>query len=182
MGLHSEIVSQHMEAFLAHSRHLVRDIGGDTASQIESLHERMLVDLFEHFGFRHPRWSDRPAHGALGADVPRERARVQVRDPRDSVLSEIGFEADLGAPIGVESGSLADDEARHPRRRGFTVLRVRTVVADERVRHRHQLARVGRIGEHLLVPGHASIEHDLTERDFMSADEVAVEATSVFKQ
>ena len=47
--------------------------------------------------------------------------------------------------------------------RDSRVLGVDAVVADERVGHRDDLALVGRVGEDLLVAGHAGVEDDLAE-------------------
>ena len=44
---------------------------------------------------------------------------------------------------------------------GFGGVVAAAVVADERVGHHHHLTRVGGIGDHLLVPGHAGVEDHL---------------------
>ena len=48
VGLHTEVVREDVEPLLADGRHLVRLLRGDAARQVETLHERMLKDAFEH--------------------------------------------------------------------------------------------------------------------------------------
>ena len=48
--------------------------------------------------------------------------------------------------------------------RDSTSSLVIAVVADLRARHRDDLTGIGRIGEDLLVAGHARVEHDLAGR------------------
>ena len=68
------------------------------------------------------------------------------------------------AEVARHAGQLADDEARRPAAGATRASSaVDAVVADERVGHRDDLAVVGRVGEHLLVAGHAGVEDDLAE-------------------
>ena len=58
---------------------------------------------------------------------------------------------------------------------------VDAVVADERIGHRHDLARVGRVGEHFLVAGHAGVEDDFAEGLARRAKRAAGEDGAVFE-
>ena len=82
----------------------------------------------------------------------------------------------------MEGRSLTDDKPGHVRTLRLPIFVVDAVVADQRIRHHHVLARVGRIGEDLLIPGHGSIEDDLPQRGPWSPETVAVEAATVLQE
>ena len=180
MGLHPKIVSQDVEALFPNSGHGVWLLRRYSAGELEALHERVRQHLFQHLLFGRIHESDCPAHRSLRTDVARERTSVEIGDSRDAVLLQIGVEASFGAPVGVEPRGFANDEARDLRDRRFTVLGVDAVVADERVGHGDQLARVRRVRQDLLIPRHTGVEDYLTQREIRRAHEVTVEAATVF--
>src|SRR5205085_7252791 len=94
---------------------------------------------------------DRTAHRAVLADRERQPPRVDGLDADDAGGAELLGERPLGAPARSAAARLPDDEARDAEGFGLRVLVVRAVVALLRGGHRHDLARVRRIGEDLLV-------------------------------
>src|SRR5262249_32772965 len=114
--------------------------------------------------------ADDRVHRSLVADLPREKARVDALDADDAVALEPGSERLSRSPVAGDAGELAHDEPREMRLRGLVVLVVDAVVPDQRVRHHHDLAAVGRVGQDLLIAGEARVEHDLAERLATRAD------------
>ena len=69
-----------------------------------------------------------------------------------------------------------------PRAGGFPVLGVDAVVADLRVGHRHDLTVIARVGQDLLVAGHARVEDDLAVDFAPGAEGPAREHRAVFER
>jgi hypothetical protein len=67
------------------------------------------------------------------------------------------------------------------RRGTFLIERIRSIIADERIGHRHDLPAIRRIGQHLLIAGHGSIETNLADARFGSAKGFALENPSIFQ-
>src|SRR5208283_5509908 len=80
---------------------------------------------------------------------------------RDAVFSQILGKGALRAPIADHGGKLANDEASDVRLPGFDIHRVDAVIANEGTGHGDDLAFVRRIGQNLLVAGHAGVETNL---------------------
>src|SRR4029079_10652227 len=99
-------------------------------------------------------------HHAGGAQHPRQRARVDVRDGDNVVTRQVVAQRAFGAPVAGDRGLLAHDEAGDLRAARLGVVVRDAVVAHLGRRHRDDLAGVRRIGEDLLVAGHARVEHD----------------------
>ena len=114
-----------------------------------------------------------------GASVPiapfceplSRRCRVSLRVsisemPIDAVPREVRVERLLRAVVRDDRALFANHEARDLRLvvDALRILIVDAGVADLRRGHGHDLTGVRRIGEHLLVAGHAGREHDLTDR------------------
>ena len=93
-------------------------------------------------------------HRALFTKVPGQRPRVDALQTDDAVLGEIFRQTGLRAPTARKLAEFLDDESLDLRAGALAVRLVDAVVADERIRHRHDLPVVRRIGEHLLVTGH----------------------------
>src|SRR6266849_11131246 len=110
---------------------------------------------------------DRGDHAFLGAVIaqkPRERARVDALDPHDALLAHEIFDGDASAPVGGIRAGLFHDEAVDPGPLRLDVFRIDAVVPDEGVRHAHDLPAVGRIGHDLLIARHRRVEADLAVR------------------
>jgi len=80
----------------------------------------------------------------------------------------------------VDSGRFADDKASNLRHRWFSVLCVDSVVSDQRVGHRHELASVRRVSKNLLIPTHTGVEYDLTKSKGLGTKKVPIKAASIF--
>ena len=68
-----------------------------------------------------------------------------------------------GAPVGADPGRVADHVAGDPDPAGLVVLAVDAGVADVRRGLHHDLPVVRRVGQRLLVAGHAGVEDRLAE-------------------
>ncbi len=106
---------------------------------------------------------DPDPHGAPLAQVPGQGARVDAGHPDDAGVSELVVEVAPGPPRRRAGRRVAYDEATHPDAVGLGVLVVDPGVADVRRGHHDHLAVVGRVGQRLLVAGHAGVEHRLAE-------------------
>ena len=63
----------------------------------------------------------------------------------------------------------------------FHVLLVHSVIADQRIGHRHNLPFVRRIGEYFLVAGHGRVETNLAARRRARPKTFAVTDRAVFQ-
>ena len=94
--------------------------------------------------------------------VSRTRARVSIPSiPMMPCLARKSSSDPLRAEVTHPAAELADHESADPGAAAFGILLVDPVVADLRVGHRHDLAVIGRVGQDLLVAGHARVEDDL---------------------
>ena len=73
---------------------------------------------------------DHAAHDAAGAQLPRQRPRVDVRDGHDAVRDEVVAQGPGGAPVARHGRLVANDEPRHVRLARLDVVRRHAVVAD----------------------------------------------------
>ena len=94
----------------------------------------------------------------------RVRARVSMPlMPTTPWLTQFLVQRAPGAPVGGHARGVADDVAGDPDPLRLGVLVVDAGVADVRGGHDDDLAVVRRVGEGLLVAGHAGGEHRLAE-------------------
>jgi hypothetical protein len=100
------------------------------------------------------------AHHAARAQMPDQRARIQVGDYRDAVLAQelAGFL--VGSPVAGNRRELAHHQAFDVRARGFAVRGVGSVIPDLGIGQDDDLPGIGRIGEYFLVAGDGGIEDD----------------------
>ena len=125
---------------------------------------------------------DHAAHHAVVAQVPHQRARIDLRQHRNLELFEIFFRDLLRAPVGADPGKLADDQALDIRTRGFVVFGVGAVVADFRIGENYNLAAVGRVGENFLIASDGSIKNDFAVAFAFGAVSFASEDSAVFER
>jgi hypothetical protein len=102
-----------------------------------------------------------PPHGSCRAKVLGQGPRVDPFDSHDSAAAQIIAQAALGPPVTRESAVLLHHEPLHMRMEGFQVFLIHPGISDQGVRHGHNLAFVGRIGENLLIAGHGGVEDHL---------------------
>ncbi len=117
----------------------------------------------------HLLWPNGRAHRALGADVPRELARIHALDASDPVPLQVVLKGALRPPVAVGGAQLAHDQTGDPWARRLIILRRHPVVTDERGGHRHDLSCVGRIGQDFLIAGEARVEDDFAKGKFVVA-------------
>ena len=125
---------------------------------------------------------DDAVHDALAAQLARQTAGVDAGKANDLLRLEVLVERYLAAPVGRVLAHLAHDEAGNPALAGLVVVKVDAVVADERVGHGNDLTVVGRVGQDLLIAGHAGVEYDLTDALSFVADCGALEQGAVRQQ
>jgi hypothetical protein len=121
------------------------------------------------------------AQRALLAHDARQAARVDAFDRDDLLLREVLGQSSARAEVARDRAHLADHERFGPRASALGVLVGDAVVADERVRHDHDLSRVRRIGEDLVVPGHRRVEHEISARLARRAGGEALEHEAVLE-
>ena len=139
---------------------LERRVAGDAAHEVGAFHLRNRARLLDERVRIDLPGRDDAAHHARRPQHARQRARIDVGDRDDVVTDEVVAERAIGAPVARDRRRLAHDEAGDARRLRFGITRRDAVVADERRGHRDDLAGIGGIGQHLLIAGHARVEHD----------------------
>jgi hypothetical protein len=106
---------------------------------------------------------DADPHRAAFAQVAGQGAGVDAADADDALGGEPLTEVAGRAPVRRPAGRVADHVAGHPDPVRLVVLGVDAGVADLRRGLHDDLPVVRRIGQRLLVAGHAGGEHGLTE-------------------
>ena len=121
-------------------------------------------------------------HRAALAQVSGECAGVDALNADDVIGCEVLGQRGLRAPGARQFAQLLDYKPADLRTGALAVLVVDTVVADERVRHGHDLAVVRRVGEHLLVARHGGVETNLAHaRRAHGAKGFADKRTAIFE-
>ena len=115
---------------------------------------------------------ERAAHGAVVAQTPHERSRVDLLERDDAPVCEPGRPGGPRAP---------HDDALRPHPARLEQPLVDAVVADEGRGEREHLARVARVGDRLLVAGGSGREARLARSHAGRADRAAGEHGSVFQ-
>src|SRR5205823_4072381 len=108
--------------------------------------------------------------------------RVHTRDARDGVPGEPAAEVVGRPPAAGSPDQIAHDNAAAERPPALVVGLGHAVVADVRVREGDDLARIGRVGDHLLIAGEHGVEDDLSGRHAAGrggADGLALERGAV---
>ena len=107
---------------------------------------------------------DDPAHRPRGTQLAGQRARVDSADGHDPVVGQVIAQRPARTPpVARDRRHLADGEPGDLGTAGLDVLDRDPVVADLGAGHGDDLPGIGRIGQHLLIPGHARVEHDLAQ-------------------
>ena len=121
------------------------------------------------------------SHGSALTQVTGQRPSVDATDAHDSLVTQVIVEAPLGPPVGWDARWITDDIAAHPDLARLPVLVVHAGVADMRSGHDHDLTVVRRIGQGLLITGHAGGEDRLTEGLSLSPVGLADEGPAIFQ-
>ena len=119
--------------------------------------------------------------GAMIAQVPHEGARVYALDRHDAPALQVLRQGDAVTPARRRGAHVAHHHAAEcgarggvRRHRKLGVRGIDAVVADLRVRHRHDLARVARVRQHLEVALKRRVETDLAHRGALGAARTAM--------
>jgi hypothetical protein len=102
-------------------------------------------------------------HRAGIPEVQRGRAGVDAADADDPLGDELVVEAPVCPEVRDDAGGIANGETGDPDAARLRILVVHPGVADVRRGHQHDLPGVGRVGDGLLVAGHAGREDRLAE-------------------
>ena len=105
------------------------------------------------------RFEEHPAEAAVGPKVPGQRPRVHPGDRRDRVVAQEPRE--LTGVVEHGRGRVRDDEPAKPWPRRLVVGEEPAVIADQRVGHDDDLARIGRVGADLLVARLAGVDDEV---------------------
>ncbi len=124
---------------------------------------------------------DGASQNALLADADDQGPGVQLGDARHLLLEEVLVEGLPAVHGGHVPAELPDRVAGHLNPRGFLEPIADAVVADDWVGHDKYLASVGRVGQALLVAGHARIEHDLAVNGLLITKASALSYCPVFE-
>src|SRR5436305_2053332 len=116
------------------------------------------------------------------AQVPHQRARIDIRQNRNLELLEILFRYLLGTPVGTYAGEFANDQTLDVGTGSFVIFGIGAVVADFRIGENYYLAAVGRIGKNFLIAGDGSIKNDFAVAFAFSAVTFASEDSAVFER
>ena len=155
--------------------------GGDLARQLRAGHLAVAADPLEQRERVGLGRGDPDPHRTALAQVPGQRPGVDAGDADHALRLQLVVEAAPRAPAAGHPGRVADDVAGHPDPRGLAVLVVDARVADVRGRHHHDLTVVRRVGERLLVAGHAGVEDRLAEGLALGTVALAMEGATVLE-
>ena len=98
------------------------------------------------------------------ADVAHERTGVDALDGHDALAREVVAQALLAAPAGGRGAQVAHHERPQGRPLRLGVVGVHSVVAHLRVGQRHDLPRVGGVGDDFQIALQRGVEADLPKR------------------
>ena len=160
-----------------------RQLAGDTAHEVRPFHRRQAArPLDERLRRARRAGRDHAAHHAARAQLARERTRVDVGNGDNMVGNQVVAQRAFGSPVARNRRLLADDESGDLGHARLDVLWRDAVVADLGTGHRHDLSRVGGIGQHFLITGHARVEHDFAAGFAFGPGRDTLEPGSIFER
>src|SRR6516225_6905157 len=113
--------------------------------------------------------------------MPSQRAGIDALGARDVVFLQIFIKRHLAAPVAWCFAELFDDESAHVRLAALLVERVDSVVPDQRISHRHDLASIRWVGQDFLVAGHRGVEANLADSGAGCGKRFALEVFTVLE-
>ena len=119
---------------------------------------------------------------ALGAQQSGQLAGVDVDDRHCVFAHQVLRQRHGRAEVGRQQRQVFDDQASGVDLVGFDVFQVDPVVADVRVRERHDLPAVAGVGEDFLVAGEGGVEHHLADGGAGGSDRVTNKDRAVCKR
>ena len=127
------------------------------------------------------RAGDHTVHRPLIAEYLGQRPGVDTLEPGDIMLFQIGIQRTLIAEIAAPFRQAAHHKSLRPGADRLIVLMVHAIVADQGIGHHNTLARIGRIGQDLLITHHRGVEHHLADTVLRTADALSHEGTAIFQ-
>jgi hypothetical protein len=124
---------------------------------------------------------DHAAQGADFADVPDQRAGINIPNRGNSVAVQIKLGGFGRAPVRRELRKFTNDEGLDVRTRGFFVIEVGADVPDVRIGEADDLPGITWIGENFLVTGETGVENDFPTAARDGAGGAAVKYAPVFE-
>src|SRR5262245_52289004 len=122
------------------------------------------------------------AHRALQSDVADKSPRIDAGNYGNAISGQVIFERFGRTPITRQWRKALYDERLQEGFPGLDVFRINAGIADQRIRHRHDLAGVRWVGQDLLITRHRSIENNFAQGFAFKAVSIAAENTPVFEQ
>ncbi len=117
--------------------------------------------------------------GALLTQNARQAAGIDAGDGNNAVLAQVVIQRLLAAPVAGEQWQVADNQTGGLNRVGLDIFGSDTGITDVGIGQRHNLTRIGGIGEDLLVTGHGRVEHDLANTGTVGADGLTAKNAAV---
>ena len=94
--------------------------------------------------------------------MPGKCAGIDAGNARYALLLQVLIDAAFTSPITGEVGGFTHHQSGDPGLATLIIVIGNTVVADERIRHAHDLATEAGVGADLLITGHRSGKNHLT--------------------
>src|SRR5690349_8824472 len=156
-------------------------LAADAAGEFLSGHDWQLLGFEDQLFRGSAIGGDDTAQRADIADVPNQRAGINIPDDRDLVPIQIKLGCFSRAPVRGDLRKLAHNKGFDTRAGRFFVVEICPNVADVRISQANDLARVAGIGENFLVSGEAGVENDFTTAARDGASGAAVKYAPVFE-
>ncbi len=116
------------------------------------------------------------------AQMPHERAGIEIPDDRNAVSFQILLRRFARAPIRSQQRKLAHHESFDIRLRRLFIIQIRADVPDMRIGEADNLTGIAGIGENFLVTREAGVENNFSAAARASAGRAAVKYSSVFQR
>ena len=114
--------------------------------------------------------------------MPHQHAGIDVADAGDTLRPQVLIQGSRTSGTAPDLTELLHHQASD---RGLTALlltHLHSIVADVRRGHGHDLTRIARVAEDLLITGHAGIETDLAHCDPRCTDRSTPKKRSIGEQ
>lgn len=159
---------------------VVIEWGGDFLNEVAAFHRCAATGCFYGFSSREIS-RDTGSHGASGAKMLGELARVDSLDTQDAVASKPCIKAFLGAPVGWDFREFFDYESANLWAGRLIVFIIHPVVADHGIGHCYNLSTIGWVAEYFLIPCHGGVEAGFPGGGTGGSERYTLKNCTVFK-
>jgi hypothetical protein len=142
---------------------LVGLTGCDAVRQVQPLHRRGLLQELKQLRRGLAVTADHAIHGPHLTQVTHQGTGVQTADAHQLVGLHPALKGLFTAPVAGNWGQLAGNHATGMGAISFLIVSIHPGVTEFGIGEAHQLPGIGGVGQHLLVTGHAGVEHHLTD-------------------